>query len=252
MGELNIKPSQDDLDQRQNSQRPARTKTTGRNSSGGGGGSSAGLLLLIVLLAVGSAAGSFFLWSNIQSLNQRMNASVQSLTQAEKALADLRLSMSARGDSLAETEGSIVADIELLDSEVRKLWDLANKRNKVNIAKLDKKVGSFEQEVGGLEKSLASSSADLKSLSGAQSELSKKLTDVQESTITLRKIVTEHQSKLNQVQTFADNTGSLDDRITELELAIKAIDTHRRQINVRLEKITKDIWDLENAVAKPQ
>ena len=247
MGEFNIKPSQDDLEQRQHTQRPTKAKTTGGDS-----GSTSGLWLVIALLAVGSAAGGWYLWSTIDTLNQRLDASVQSLNQAEKALADIRRSVSTRSDSQAQSEGTMTADIELLDSEVRKLWDLANKRNKVNIAKLDKKMETVEQGLASLGKTLTSTGAEVKTLSGDQAQLSKKLTEIQESTITLRKVVTQHQSKLNQAEEMASNTGSLDDRITDLELAMKAINSHRLDTNTKLQEITKDIWDLEAAIAKPQ
>ena len=247
MGEFNIKPSQDDLDQRQHAQRPTKAKTTGSDS-----GATSGVWLVVVLLAVGSAAGGWYLWSIIDTLNQRLDASVQSLNQAEKALVDIRRSVSTRSDFQAQSEGTMTADIELLDSEVRKLWDLANKRNKVNIAKLDKKVAKVEQQLASLGKSVSGADADLKTLSGDQAQLNKTLTEVRESTITLRKVVTQHQSKLNQAEEMASNTGSLDDRITDLELAMKAINSHRLDTNTKLQEITKDIWDLEAAVAKPQ
>ena len=38
----------------------------------------------------------------------------------------------------------ITSSIQFLDKEVRKLWDLSNKRNKVNIQKLTKQTSEIE------------------------------------------------------------------------------------------------------------
>ena len=66
------------------------------------------------------------------------------------ALIDERLSLIEEQINLAdETNNDSITDIsssiQFLDKEVRKLWDLSNKRNKVNIQKLTKQNSEIEK-----------------------------------------------------------------------------------------------------------
>ena len=60
-------------------------------------------------------------------------------------------------DSLTDISSSI----QFLDKEVRKLWDLSNKRNKVNITKLLASTAELEAAINMINKSLGSYKSDL-------------------------------------------------------------------------------------------
>ena len=78
------------------------------------------------------------------------------------ALIDERLSLIEEQINLAdETNNDSITDIsssiQFLDKEVRKLWDLSNKRNKVNIQKLTKQNSEIEKLLLTLEKDIKKS-----------------------------------------------------------------------------------------------
>ena len=70
----------------------------------------------------------------------------------------LKLVDEINNDSLT----GISANIQFLDKEIRKLWDLSNKRNKVNIAALQKNQDSLMVDLSIATKSVSEIDGDLK------------------------------------------------------------------------------------------
>ena len=70
----------------------------------------------------------------------------------------LKLVDEINNDSLT----GISANIQFLDKEIRKLWDLSNKRNKVNIAALQKNQDSLMVDLSIATKSFSDIGSDLK------------------------------------------------------------------------------------------
>ncbi len=247
MGDLSIKPTRDELAQRQGQRKPIRPGKSASQPPGSRppapmSASQSGLWSVLIVVIVCGVGGGIYLWGQIDAMQSRLESSLQSLSQAETALSNLQQSLENRDKTLSKSGDEIAADIKLLDAEVRKLWDLSNKRNKVNIANLDKKVTQLEAQVGGPKGKLATLETDL-------TVAKKELREVKESSDTLRNLVSSHQQELEKLRTLAENSGSFEDRITTVEVAIKAIDTHRRQINGRLDKLNKEVWELQKSTA---
>ena len=93
--------------------------------------SSSGLFLgvVFVLLLIGILALSLWV-SELSKSSNNINSKVESrLSILEE---QLQLADSTSTESLSD----INSQLQFLDKEIRKLWDLSNKRNKVNIEKL--------------------------------------------------------------------------------------------------------------------
>ena len=74
----------------------------------------------------------FFYWF-YSGLNQQQD----NLNSMNSRLISVEESFQTQSNNADEKVGSILQDIKLLNSEVRKLWDLSNKKNKKNISLLE-------------------------------------------------------------------------------------------------------------------
>ena len=72
-----------------------------------------------------------------------MSLQQNNLNQINSRLIDIEESFQSQSNFAEERVGSILQDIKLLNSEVRKLWDLSNKKNKKNIALLENQVNEI-------------------------------------------------------------------------------------------------------------
>lgn len=242
MADLSMKPSRDDLAQRQ----PRRGGGSGGSGSGG-----SPLLGFLVVIALGAASvGGWYLWQEVERLRAELNSSKTVLQSAEQSVSGLQETLAQQKASLNESGSSTTADIELLKSEVRKLWDLANKRNKADIAAQAK---SLEQLKASMQQQSERLTAQLtegrKQAEQKVTALQRQLADLTEKNATLSGLVDSQRKSLSQLQDLAENAGGFEDRITSLEVAINAIDAHRRQLNERLSALDRDMARLQQQPA---
>ena len=95
--------------------------------------------LVIPFILLGFSVFFFYWFYNGLSLQQN------NLNQINSRLIDIEESFQSQSNFAEERVGSILQDIKLLNSEVRKLWDLSNKRNKKNIALLENQVNEITE-----------------------------------------------------------------------------------------------------------
>lgn len=132
-------PSVDDIESR-NRQRHSRrqgaarsSQPTKRQSNGGGGGGGA-LALVALLVALSAAGGAGYLWVELQAAHQRLNDSTAVLEQQGEMIHKLNQQLSVTDESATVSLQALKVMLKEHDSEIRKLWAIANKRNKQNIA----------------------------------------------------------------------------------------------------------------------
>ena len=89
----------------------------------------------------------FFYWF-YNGLNQQQD----NLNSMNSRLISLRNLFQTQSNNADEKVGSILQDIKLLNSEVRKLWDLSNKKNKKNISLLENKVNEITEATNSMRK----------------------------------------------------------------------------------------------------
>lgn len=186
-----------------------------------------GPLAVFLALAAGVFAG-FVFWQ-LQQTQQALQKATVLLTAAESRVTDLEKRLMLSDDESTQSITVLQANIKENTSEIRKLWGVANDRNRKAIASLDEKVAALEKTAGGIDDkiktALAEATGELRVLS--------ELVEAQQAVIN-----SADQSYKNQAQTLTSVSKKVEQLDTELrrkvmshEEAIKAIDAFRVQVN---------------------
>jgi vacuolar-type H+-ATPase subunit I/STV1 len=180
--------------------------------------SSGGLFLgiVFVLLLIGILALS--LW-----VNELSNASSKVNTKVESRLLILEEQLQLADSTSTEFLSDINSQLQFLDKEIRKLWDLSNKRNKVNITKITEDLGRY--------------SIALKEIAMTQTNDQKNINTIKNQSQKIQDRI-EEVAKINQDNTAIQNQiAELNRSILLIEENIQAFDNYRRQNNELLQDI---------------
>jgi len=180
--------------------------------------SSSGLFLgiVFVLLLIGILALS--LW-----VNELSNASSKVNTKVESRLLILEEQLQLADSTSTEFLSDINSQLQFLDKEIRKLWDLSNKRNKVNITKITEDLSRY--------------SIALKEIAMTQTNDQKNINTIKNQSQKIQDRI-EEVAKINQDNTATQNQiAELNRSILLIEENIQAFDTYRRQNNELLQDI---------------
>lgn len=206
---------------------PAKPPKGGKGGNGGSGrGSSAMLWVLLIVLAVAGGAGWYSQEQRVQALEGQLEEADYWARQSKLALARFEGELSETGENLQERGATLEEQIaahtkrlDTADSEIRKLWAIANERNKKRlddqqerIAALESGLAEGKQAIGALEASVekarSSLSADIAALK-QQTETS--ITALQEAS----RQATDQLTKLSQQ--LADVDQVIESRIRRFE-----------------------------------
>ena len=132
-------------------------------------------------------------------------------------------------DSLTDISSSI----QFLDKEVRKLWDLSNKRNKVNISKLLASTAEIEASITQINESLDRYKTDLSSNTKKINKLEPSLSNINDIQLTLKNIETQLILVDDSVQALNNYKKQLNQSILEIQTEISTLQ--------QLEKIEESI-----------
>ena len=130
-------------------------------------------------------------------------------------------------DDLLETNSQ---DLKFINKEIRKLWDLSNKKNRKSISQNLNSIESIEETLQVLDKEYKTLSAKQRSLN---LELSK-----------LEKMQEKFSQSLDKVSPSSEND-NIEDRLVDLEDAIKSMDLYRNQVNQSILSLKEKLNDLE-------
>ena len=122
-------------------------------------------------------------------------------------------------DSLTDISSSI----QFLDKEVRKLWDLSNKRNKVNISKLLASTEKIETSIAQINESIDRYKVDLASNTMKINELQPSLRNIDDIQLTLKTIETQLILVDDSVQALNNYKKQLNQSILEIQTEISAM-----------------------------
>ena len=150
----------------------------------------------------------FFYWF-YSGLNQQQD----NLNSMNSRLISVEESFQTQSNNADEKVGSILQDIKLLNSEVRKLWDLSNKKNKKNISLLENKVNEITEATNSAAEDYLQINASLESLNKSMFDL---------------------EGRIAKLSVLELNSSSYEKKFDDLAEAIDAIDAYRLQINQRL------------------
>ena len=122
-------------------------------------------------------------------------------------------------DSLTDISSSI----QFLDKEVRKLWDLSNKRNKVNISKLLASTAEIEASITQINESLDRYKIDLTTNTEKINKLQPSLSNINDIQLTLKTIETQLILVDDSVQALNNYKKQLNQSILEIQTEISAL-----------------------------
>jgi len=189
--------------------------------------SSSGLFLgiVFVVLLIGILALSIWV-SELSKASSNVNSKVES------RLSILEEQLQLADSTSTEFLSDINTQLQFLDKEIRKLWDLSNKRNKVNIAKLTQDVSKH--------------SSALKEIAMTQTNDQTNINAIKNESQKLR-IVLDELSQANRENLNAQNKiAELNKSVLLLEETVQAFDAYRRQNNEMLQEMQLKISKIEN------
>jgi len=190
---------------------------------------SSGLFLgvVFVLLLVGILALSLWV-SELSKSSETINSKVDSrllILEEQLQLAD---------STSTEFLSDINSQLQFLDKEIRKLWDLSNKRNKINIASLTKKV--------------AKHSSALKEIAMTQTNDQKNINAIKIQSEKLTVLVDELKRSNQENAATQNKLVELNKSILLLEETVQAFDLYRKQNNEMLQEMQLQISSLNTPI----
>ncbi|RMJ05765.1 bifunctional uroporphyrinogen-III synthetase/uroporphyrin-III C-methyltransferase [Marinobacter litoralis] len=145
---------------------PPKSPKPPKDSGRAGGGALVWGLLVIVAVAAG--AGWYLQEQRIQVLESQLQDADYWARQSNLALARFEGELSETGESLQERGARLEQQIasnekrlDSADSEIRKLWVIANEKNKQRLNEQQQKIVSLEKQLAGAEKSVSDVDARL-------------------------------------------------------------------------------------------
>ena len=180
--------------------------------------SSSGLFLGIVFVLLLISILALFMWVNeLSKVSRDVNSEVESrilILEEQLQLAD---------STSTEFLSDINSQLQFLDKEIRKLWDLSNKRNKVNIAKLTQDIGKHSTALKEIAMTQTNDQTNIKAIQNLSQKLQNRISEL---------------AKANQESTTIKNKiDELNKSVLLLEENIQAFDSYRRQNNEMLQDI---------------
>ncbi len=185
--------------------------------------------VLLALMIAGFGIGGWFVFNQ----QQELLASERERAETEERLRHLEARLRATDETMTESGEDTDEQLSFWETEIRKVWDVANKRNKKWIQDNQAAITRHQSSLNSVEASLA----DLRSAVSRnddklqqQAEIVERLADVQEQ---VRTLIRQHRDLVDAVNTsrqvVATLKASLEPRVEKLEEAISAIDGSRKQ-----------------------
>ena len=128
----------------------------------------------------------------------------------------------------------ITSSIQFLDKEIRKLWDLSNKRNKVDIQKLTEQTNEIENLLLTIRNDIEINQKNLLSTQDSVSKNIKKIDDLGLSSEDLISL----KLSLNNIDT----------QLILLDDSVQALNNYRNQLNQVILEIQSQISSVQNSI----
>ena len=156
-------------------------------------------------LVVSAIVLATFSWTYFGISSQQDN-----LVKINNRLISLEENIQLSSDSSEESIETLLADLKIVNREIRKLWDLSNKRNKKDISILTEQNKVISDEIFEVQNSSASNTESL-------AEIDASLKNI--------------KTRLAKLSSFELNSNTFAERLADLEEAIEAVDAYRKQTN---------------------
>mgnify|MGYP001377898777 CR=1 FL=1 len=190
---------------------------------------SSGLFLGIVFVLVLFGILSLSIWIvEISKANKANNLKI------ETRLSILEEQLQLADSTSMEFLSDINSQLQFLDKEIRKLWDLSNKRNKVDIQKLTEQTNEIENLLLTIRNDIEINQKNLLSTQDSVSKNIKKIDDLGLSSEDLISL----KLSLNNIDT----------QLILLDDSVQALNNYRNQLNQVILEIQTQISSVQNSL----
>jgi hypothetical protein len=173
----------------------------------------------ILFLAIWQTFESEYNKSSMQLVDERL-----SLIEEQINIVD-----ETNNDSMTD----ITSSIQFLDKEIRKLWDLSNKRNKVNIEKLTNQANKINELLISLENDVKDNQTSLENVR----------TDISNNSIEINELGLSNEDLIS----LKSSLSNIDTQLILLDDSVQALNNYKNQLNQVILEIQTQISNIENS-----
>jgi hypothetical protein len=191
--------------------------------------SKGGLLIGFIYVIAFMSILFLAIWQTFESEN---NKSSMKLVDERLSLIEEQINIvdETNNDSMTD----ITSSIQFLDKEIRKLWDLSNKRNKVDIQNLTEQTDEIEKLLLSIRKDIE---INQKNLSSTQDSVSKNIKKIEDLGLSSEDLLSLKLS-LNNIDT----------QLILLDDSVQALNNYRNQLNQVILEIQTQISTVQNSL----
>ena len=191
--------------------------------------SKGGLLIGFIYVIAFMSILFLAIWQTFESEN---NKSSMKLVDERLSLIEEQINIVDETNNNSMTD--ITSSIQFLDKEIRKLWDLSNKRNKVDIRKLTEQTNEIENLLLTIRNDIEINQKNLLSTQDSVSKNIKKIDDLGLSSEDLISL----KLSLNNIDT----------QLILLDDSVQALNNYRNQLNQVILEIQTQISSVQNSL----
>ena len=190
--------------------------------------SKGGLLVGFIYVLTFLSILFLIIWQTFESESNKLN---DQIINERLLLIEDQLSIvdETNNDSLTDISSSI----QFLDKEIRKLWDLSNKRNKVNIQNLTSQTAEIQSLLSRIEKDIKSNQ--------------NKLTSIEQSLKTNIEKIRDLELTADELAAYKLNLSNIDTQLILLEDSVQALNNYKNQLNQAILEIQTEITIIQNS-----
>ena len=191
--------------------------------------SKGGLLIGFIYVIAFMSILFLAIWQTFESEN---NKSSMKLVDERLLLIEEQINIvdETNNDSMTD----ITSSIQFLDKEIRKLWDLSNKRNKVDIQKLTEQTNEIENLLLTIRNDIE---INQKNLLSTQDSVSKNMEKIDDLGLSSEDLISLKLS-LNNIDT----------QLILLDDSVQALNNYRNQLNQVILEIQTQISSVQNSL----
>ncbi len=186
------------------------------------------MTFLLLFLVVGLVALGWLVWQQQQS----MILMSEQLTEAHKQVTSLSNQLTDTESNITATARDADEQIATNESEIRKLWDVSNKRNKAWIQTNQANIASVQELVNSTQQTLTQIETDLN--------------------VSISNVVAQQRAAIDKINVLTQQNNQLSDtlkhQVDQNTQSIQAIDLSRQQNNQRLLDASRRLSNLESQV----
>ena len=187
---------------------------------------SGGLLIGFIYVAVFMSILFLAIWQTFESESNK-----SSMTLIDERLSLIEEQINIVDETNNDSMTDITSSIQFLDKEIRKLWDLSNKRNKVNIQKLSNQTSEIEKLLGLIEKDINDNKKNLNLMKNNINLNMTKLNDLELSA--------------NDLVNIKMNLNNINTQLILLDDSVQALNNYKNQLNQVILELQTEVSNMQ-------